>query len=200
MTLNKMEENKGVMPESPAGEGETPQTVVPPVAKAEEPQKPPKGFVPYQALEEERRLRKEAEQEAERLKNLAPSEESDVFSDEGKALKSEISTLNQKLSDIERKEARREVENEFPVIKDKKDEFNEFLEEDENKKISIKKAAKLFLAEKGLLNSETPERKGLETPTSGGKKPEPGLSDEEKENIRKTDYRKYETLLRAGKI
>lgn len=200
MTLNKMEENKGVMPDSPAGEGEIPQPVVPTVAKAEEPQKPPKGFVPYQALEEERRMRKEAEEEAERLKNLAPSENSDVFSDEGRALKGEISVLNQKLSDIERKEARREVENEFPVIKDKKDEFNEFLEDEENKRLSIKKAAKLFLAEKGLLNPETPERKGLETPTSGGKKPEPGLSDEEKENIRKTDYRKYEQLIREGKI
>lgn len=195
-----MEENKGVMSDSPTGGDEIPQTVVPEPAKAEEPQKPPKGFVPYQALEEERRLRKEAEEEAERLKNLAPSEESDIFSEEGKALKSEISTLNRKLSDIERKEARREVENEFPVLKDKKDEFNEFLEDEEYKRISIKKAAKLFLAEKGLLSLETPERKGLETPTSGGKEPELGLSEEEKENIRKTDYRKYETLLRQGKI
>lgn len=191
-----MEENKGVITDSPSVE----ETVVLPVAKAEEPQKPPKGFVPYQALEEERRLRKEAEEEAERLKNLALSAESDdVFSDEGKALKGEISVLNQKLSDIEKKEARREVENEFPILKDKKDEFNEFLDEEENKRISIKKAAKLFLAEKNLLVSE-PERKGLETPTSGGNKPEPGLSDEEKEHIRKTDFRKYAALLQQGKI
>jgi len=131
----------------------------------------------------------------------APSEEPEAYSDEGKALKGEISSLNEKLQSIERKDARREVEAEYPVLKDKRDDFNAFLEDEENKRISIKRAAKLFLAEKNLLAAEPPERKGLEKPTGGGvTPPEPKLSNEEIEHLRKNDWRKYEKLLIEGKI
>ena len=127
-----------------------------------------------------------------------PSED-DVFSDEGKALNSSIAALSEKLSSIEKKEARRDAEVQFPFLKDKKDEFDAFLEDDENKRISIKKAAQLFAAEHGLLAPEP--RKGLEKPTGGGgAPPTTGISDEEAENIRKTDSRKYEKLIREGKI
>ena len=130
-----------------------------------------------------------------------PSEEPDVFSDEGKALKGEISSLNEKLRDIERKDARREIEAEYPVLKDKREDFDAFLEDEENKRLSVKKAAKLFLAEKNLLTFEPPERKGLEKPTGGGvTPPEPKLSNEEIEHLRKNDWRKFEKLLREGKI
>lgn len=129
----------------------------------------------------------------------APSED-DVFSEEGKLLKGEIATLHERLKSFEKKEARREAEQEFPILLDKKREFDEFLEDEENKKLSIKKAAKLFLAENSLLDS-TPERKGLEKPTGGGQQiPSSRPSDEEIEAIRKTDYRKYEKLVREGKI
>ena len=197
------EDIQGVNPASPTGEGREPlnqtQTVVDP-AEGSQPQKPPKGFVPYQALEEERKKRKDIEAERDALKS-APPEDSEVYSDEGRVLSKEISTLNEKLRLMERKDARREAESEFPVLRDKKEEFEAFLEDDENKRLSIKKAAKLFLAEKGLLTQDPPERKGLEKPTAGGQNPsEPGLTDEQKETIRKTNYREYEKLLRQGKI
>lgn len=198
-----MEENKtDVTPESSTGTGSQPATVVAEPVGEPQPQKPPAGFVPYQALNEERDKRKELERELEILKKTpTPSEDEDLYSDEGKKLKGEISTLGDKLRDVERRESRREAETEFPVLKDKKEEFDAFLEDEENKRLSIKKAAKLFLAEKNLLVQETPERKGLEAPTGGGQKPPEGKpTDEEIENIRKTDFRKYEKLIRERKI
>lgn len=128
------------------------------------------------------------------------SVEEDVYSDEGKMLKGEISTLKSELKEIKLKEERREIESEFSVLKDKKEDFDAFLEDEENKRLSIRKAAKLFLAEKGLL--EVPiERKGLEKPTAGGQTPpNPTKSDEELETLRKTNYREYEKLIRTKKV
>src|SRR3990167_5512039 len=194
-----MEETTGVTSDPSTDTGSQPATVVEEVAEAPQTQKPPKGFVPYQALEEERAKRKEAE---EKLNNaLAPSEDQDVYSDEGKLLKGELKTLNEKFRAIERKEARRDAESEFPQIKERKAEFDAFLEDEENSKLSIKKAAKLFLAEQNLLAPEPPARKGLEKPSGGSQAPpEPKLSNEEIEHLMKTDWKKYEKLLRAGKI
>lgn len=196
-----MEENKGVTPDSPTGNGSEPEKTqpAPVVAEPTEPQKPPKGFVPYQALEEERKLRKEAE---EKLEKSVPLEEpdDDVFSDEGKVLKGEIGKISEKLRSIEQRESRREAEIEFPFLKDKKEEFEAFLEDEENKRLSIKKAAKLFAAELGMLAPEAP-RKGLEKPTGGGQvAPEAKYSPEEIRNLMKNDWKTYERLLKEGKI
>ena len=198
-----MEKNTSVIPESLTGAGSEPAptpSVVNVVAEPLDPQKPPKGFVPYQALDEERTLRKAAETELEKLRT-APSEEPDeVFSDEGKALKGEIKALNERIRLNERKEARREAEIEFPFLLDKREEFNAFLEEEENKRISVRKLAKLFAAEHQMLASE-PHRKGLEKPTGGGQVvPEPTLSAEDIRHLMKNDYRKFEALVKAGKI
>src|SRR3990167_4533683 len=138
------EENKVVTTETTPGTGEIPAPEV--VEPAEEPQvqKPPRGFVPYQALEEERKKRKEAEELIKELKTSVPSEpelEEDVFSEEGKALKGDIKALNEKLHSLEKREARKEVEIEFPILKERKEEFETFLEDEENSRISIRKAA-----------------------------------------------------------
>ena len=157
--------------------------------------------VELQKQKEHWREKYERDITSQKLPEPAPSEDEELYSDEGKKLKGEISTLGDKLRDVERRESRRETETEFPVLKDKKEEFDAFLEDEENKRLSIKKAAKLFLAEKNLLVQETPERKGLEAPTGGGQKPPEGKpTDEEIENIRKTDFRKYEKLIRERKI
>ena len=195
-----MEKDTGVTPDPSTGTGSTPAPEVVEVPEAPQPQKPPKGFVPYQALEEERSKRKELE---EQLANTSgPSEEpEEVYSDEGKILKDEIKALNERVRANERKEARREAESAFPVLKERREDFDAFLEDEENKRLSIGKAAKLFLAESNLLAPEPPVREGLEKPSGGGQTPpEPTLSAEEIENLMKTDWRKYEKLLREGKI
>ena len=151
-----------------------------------------------QAQKEHWRGKYERDITSPKITEPVPSD--DVYSDEGKLLRGEISTLASELKLIKRKEERREVESEFPVLRDKKEDFDAFLEDDENKRLSIKKAAKLFLAEKGLLDVQV-ERKGLEKPTSGGQTPpNPTKSEEELEHLRKTNYREYEKLIRAGKI
>ena len=88
-----MENEQGVTSDPSTDTGSTPAPVVEEVVEAPQPQKPPKGFVPYQALEEERTKRKELE---EQLANAStPSEDSEeVFSDEGKTLRNEIKALN----------------------------------------------------------------------------------------------------------
>lgn len=131
-------------------------------------------------------------------------DDQDVFSDEGKLIqkkfKEETAALAERLKAFERRDERREAEDMFPVLRDKKSDFDEFLEDEENKRLSIKKAAKLFLAENNLLD-QAPERKGLEKPTGGGQKiPSTTPSEEDIEYLRKNDYRKYEKLLREGKI
>ena len=198
-----MENNTSVTPGSLPGNGGVPvQTspVVPVVTEPLDPQKPPKGFVPYQALDEERIKRKELEAELEKLKSVPSEEPDEVFSDEGKALKGEIKALNERIRVNERKEARREAEIEFPFLLDKREEFNTFLEEEENKRISVRKLAKLFAAEHEML-APSPLRKGLEKPTGGGQVvPEPTMTAEEIRHLMKNDFRKYEALVRAGKI
>ncbi len=134
------------------------------------------------------------------IQTPTPSEEQDM-SDEGKALKGDISKISQELKEIKRKEDRRDAEAEFPVLKDKRSEFDEFLEDEENKKLSVKKAAQVFLALNNLLTPEPPERKGLEKPAGAGQTPPvPGYTDEQLEDLRKNNYRKYTELIRTGKI
>ena len=88
----------------------------------------------------------------------------------------------------------------YPILKDKAGEFEEFRSDSENKGMNLATAAKAFLVEKGLLESE-PIRKGLEKPTGGGQvKPEPGYSADEIRDMMKNDWRKYEKLLKEGKI
>ena len=195
-----MENEQGVTSDPSTDTGSTPAPVVEEVVEAPQPQKPPKGFVPYQALEEERTKRKELE---EQLANAStPSENSEeVFSDEGKTLRNEIKALNDRIRSNERKEARREVESTFPILRERRDDFDTFLEDEENKRLSIGKAAKLFLAEQNLLAPEPPKRDGIEKPSGGGQTPpEPSYSAEEIQDMMKHDWKKYENLLRSGKI
>lgn len=159
--------------------------------------------IELQAQKEHWREKYERDITSQKSNEPAPSEDSseEVYSDEGKLLKGEIKSLNDKLHSIEQKESRREVESEFPVLRERKEEFDAFLEDEENKRLSVKKAAKLFLVEQNLLAAEPPERKGLEKPQGGGQAPpESKMTPEEQLKLMQTDFKTYEKLLRAGKI
>lgn len=163
----------------------------------------------YAKLDEERKRRKDLEKRIRELEQTpqptaAPVAASDpaeepAFPD----IDQELKHVKRKLDEFERKETMREIMSEHPQISDKLDEFDDFLEEDENRKIPLRKAAKLFLLEKGLYAQENKnQRKGLESPTGGNKNPSssPKTSDEDLKRLRETKPKLYARMLREGKI
>ena len=109
-----------------------------------------------------------------------------------------ITTLTQKVSDMGKKLAENEVKKLYPQLEEVWQEFELFKDEDENKGMSLKTAAKAFVIEKGLSGTT---RKGLEKPTGGPRVPvSSGMSTEEIKKLRETDYRKYVEMLNKEQI
>lgn len=151
----------------------------------------------YSKLKEEREKRKEVERELRELKESSVSSDEEGITD----IEKELRTVTTKLTQLERKDSMRELLVEFPALADKRSEFDDFLEEDEAKALSLPRAAKLFLLENGLLTSEKPKRKGLESPVGGSKAPtSSGYSFDDLKRLRETQPKKYAQMLREGKI
>lgn len=174
-------------PEEVVEETPTPEQEVTDEPQEQEQPKPPKGYVPHEALLEERKKRKQAEVEAAeaeaRLNSLSSSEPDEV----------DTSALEDRLAKLERAT----IYATYPNLTDKKDEFEAFIEE--NPHYPLDSAAKIFMAENEMF--EKPKRKGLERPTSGSKTPpKTGYSMEEIKDLRENQPRKYIELLKSGKI
>lgn len=130
---------------------------------------------------------KEKEEELERINQSIQTD----FSDEGRALQSEIKTIKESL-------AKRDVLDANPILKDKWKEFEDFRADPDNKGMNMKTAAKAFLTESGLL--EVP-RQGLESKTGGDRIPfSTGMTIEEAEKLRVTNSRGYADALAKGLI
>ena len=147
------------------------------------------------ALQEERRMRKEAE---DKLKTFNTADSSDeVWSDEGKLLKDQISSLEGQLNSLKEEKELEKLHTQFPALKDKASEFEQFRAEYPRHK--LENVAKLFLVEKGL--AEAPERKSLEKPTGGTRTPQKsGISAEDAQKLRTSNFKKYLELLQSGQI
>jgi len=151
----------------------------------------------YAKLKEEREKRKELEQRIKDLENTSSPSEEEQFTDTEKDIKG----VTERLLQLERKELMREILSQYPQLVDKRDEFDEFLEDEENAKISLQKAARLFLLDKGLLETQKPIRKGLETPTGGSKVPQAtGFAEADVKRLRENQPKKYLKMIREGKI
>lgn len=190
---NKMDTQKDVLLDSsPAVESVTPE-VTPDIEDNQgEPSKPPKGFVPLAALQEERAKRQELEQKLA-LNSSVPSDE---WSDEGRAINNKVSALEAELSAIKEEKLLDSVIASHPELKDLKGELKEFAKDFPRHK--IENVAKLFLVEKGLI--DTP-RRGLEGQTGGGRAPvTPEWTFDKIAEVRKKDPKKYETLLLSGEF
>lgn len=177
---------------------QTPETVVQevPTETATPGSKTPEANL-YAALQEERRMRKELEDKLLQAQTSVLPETDDVYSDEGKLLKGEISQLRETVTRLEEEKLLEKTVAQFPEIKEFRGEFETFRQDFPRHK--LENVAKLFLAEKGLLGAES--HKGLEKPTGGDKTPRPsGLTIEEVANLRKNDFRKYQQMLQEGKI
>lgn len=171
----------------------TPEVVSTPTAVQVGDKTPPNLLL--KSLQEERDKRKELEEELENLKSSIPSD-SEVYSDEGKALQSKISTLTTELSEVKGELAKKDLLLSQPILKDKWDEFEKFRSDPENKGMNLRTAAKAFLTEMGLLE---PQRKGLEKTTGGPRVPmASGMSVDDVANLRKNNFKKYQELLKKG--
>jgi hypothetical protein len=104
--------------------------------------------------------------------------------------------MKSELEALKNERALSALHSQYPQLRDLSDEFNSF--KGEFPASRVESVAKLFLMEKGLL--DTP-RKGLERQTSGGQAPvSDGLTPEEIADLRRNNHRKYSEMLMAGKI
>ncbi len=143
----------------------------------------------FERLKKEQERREELEAELALLRDTVPS---DIDTERVRKLEAAI-------ADIQAKETKREVLETYPQLKDLGSEFDSFRDNPDNKGMNLKTAAKAFLTEKGLI--ESAPRRGLERPTGGDRQPVvSGMSVEEAETLRKTDFRRYREMLKKGQL
>lgn len=121
------------------------------------------------------------------------------FIDPDANVRTEIEELKTKFARLEEEKDLSSIFIQYPALREKQEEFDEYRRDFPASKIGI--AAKAFLAEKDLLDVQTP-RKGLE-PARGGKKtpPQSGkMSADDVKRLRTENYSQYIKLLRTGKI
>ena len=148
------------------------------------------------ALHEERRLRKELEDKLLQAETSILPDTDDVYSDEGKVLKTEISQLRDVVTRLEDEKQVERTIAQFPALKDFTGEFDSFRKEYPRHK--LENVAKLFLTEKGIIG-ET--RIGLEKQTGGSKEPQKsGYTNDEIADLRKNNFKKYQQMLSEGKL
>lgn len=151
------------------------------------------------SLQEERKKREKLEEEKrimeEEINN--PETTDEVFSDEGKILERKISELNNKFIQIEEEKSLEKLFSQYPILKEKSEEFNEF-RKTEHPKAKLESVAKLYLVENGFYE---PPRKGLEKTTGGTRTPmTSGMTADEIKTLRETNYKKYTDMLMKGQI
>ena len=147
------------------------------------------------SLQEEREKAARLEEE---LSKRGSNPSGEAFSDEGILLENKIKSLSSELEDIKFNNAKRELQESNPILKDKWNDFESFRLKPENKGMSISTAAKAYLIENGMFDQP---RVGLESPTGGPRTPvSGGMTAEEIKNIRETDPRKYREMLEKGQI
>ncbi len=173
---------------TPEGGG-TPEIVPTPEVKPGESTDP---ALLLSSLKEEREKRRELQAQLElKEQELLQAKQGNDGADgtEVTALQTQINVLTETLAMKDLVEAN-------PSLKGKEVEFKEFRKTYPG--VAIDAVAKLFISENGLT---TTARKGLESVGGGGgQPPKEGMSVEDIETLRKTNWRKYQKLLRAGKI
>lgn len=127
-----------------------------------------------------------------------PVIDDDSMSDEGRSLKANIASLEAKLASMETVQTIDKLAVQYPAIKDKQDEFEEFRSEYPG--LALEKVAKIFVMEKGY-NEQINPKIGLEKATSGAKSQQKqGLSMDEVKRLRESQPRRYQQMLKDGRI
>jgi hypothetical protein len=142
---------------------------------------------------------KKAEAKAKELEELLQTQktESDPYADE-EDLTQKVKDLSDKLAHIEEKTQLDVIYAQYPVLKDKFAEFDEYRLQ--NPGMTLTTSAKAYLAENDLLG-QTTKRKGLEKAGGGLRTPPTGkITHEDAKRLRETNYNEYKKQLMAGKI
>lgn len=150
-----------------------------------------------ESLHKERDKRRQLEAELAAARQNAPHEEV-AFSDEGRNILKVVDSVKTELETTRKELAMRDVFAVNPVLKDKREEFDAFLSE--NPGMRLETAAKAFIVENDLVEKPV-QRKGLEPVSGGGRTPvKTGLSPDEADNLRVTNYREYAKRIRNGTL
>lgn len=152
------------------------------------------------ATQEERRMRKEAEQRAKEIElstALSNLDENDL-SEEGKALKREVGAVREELKNLKVQREEEKVFTQYPDLLTSQEEFDQFRSSYPG--VALDRVARLFLSEKGTLG--TPERKGLEKPSASVRNlPDPdAYSASDIDRLMKNSPREFIKKIRSGEI
>lgn len=110
----------------------------------------------------------------------------------------ELQEVKGQLSEVQSELAVARITKQYPVLEAAMPDFKEWHAKEENQAMPFEAAAKVFMAEKGLLE---PVRQGLEKNTGGlPAQPKQGMTAEEAKALREGDGRKYRESLLAGKV
>lgn len=155
------------------------------------------------SLQEERENRRLAEEKTklleEEINTIKTSGvlENEVFSDEGKTLEARIKSVQDELSSLREEKELEKIYTTYPQLKEIADDFTEYRKA-EHPRAKLESVAKLFLAEKGLLE---PKRQGLENPTGGTRTPMTTcMTSEQVKHLRETNYKKYIDMVKKDQI
>lgn len=108
----------------------------------------------------------------------------------------QIAQLTERLNRIEEEKQLDSIRTQFPILSDKKDEFEEYRKEFPG--VAVDKVAKLFASENV---QDAPQRKGLEkggtrkTPPASGK-----MSADDVKRLRTENYKEYSRRILAGTL
>lgn len=110
----------------------------------------------------------------------------------------DVQKLAEEIQTLKKENALKDLFSQFPLLKERANDFETYLNASENTGMSMQTAAKVFLVENGLSGVRRP---GLEKPTGGDRQPpSTGMTIDEIRILRETDYRKYTELLMKGLI
>jgi len=161
------------------------------------------------SLKKEREERRALEQELKGLKESSPAPSyeftSEEMSDEGRAIRQEIVARDKRVAALEetlKATSDRldwaDLSAAYPVLTEKRAEFDEFRAANLN--LTMHQAAKQFLFDAGLA-TPAPARQGVEKP-SGGEKTEvkPGTPKEDVADLMERSPRQWAKRLRSGEL
>lgn len=113
-------------------------------------------------------------------------------------MRAKVQSLEAKLTSIEEKTKFDALYVQYPILQEKKTEFDEYRQS--NPGMSLETSAKAYLIEHDLF-SQQPKRKGLEKAGGGVRTPSTGkMPVEDIKRLRENNYGEYKKLLMDGKI